>query len=81
MTDHDKTQPQHLEELNRLRRRNAELEARETEHKRLEAALKQSEAKFRRLTEKSVVGVYFVQDWLFTYVNPRMAEILGYREQ
>ncbi len=78
MTDRDKTNAQLIDELNRLRRRNDELETRETERMRVVTALKQSEAKFRRLTEKSVVGVYLIQDWLFTYVNPRLAEIFGY---
>jgi len=49
-----------------------------SERKRTEQALSESESKFRVLAEKSLVGVYIVQDWKFKYVNPRFAEIFGY---
>ncbi|MBI5903061.1 MAG: PAS domain S-box protein [Deltaproteobacteria bacterium] len=41
-------------------------------------ALKESESKFRDLAEKSIVGIYLVQDGVFKYANPRLAEIFGY---
>jgi PAS domain S-box-containing protein len=41
-------------------------------------ALLESEGKFRDLTEKSLVGVYLIQDDVFKYVNPRFTEIHGY---
>lgn len=47
-------------------------------HRRTEEALKESEVKFRDLTEKSLVGIYLIQDGVFKYVNPKLAEILGY---
>ncbi|MBI5570086.1 MAG: PAS domain S-box protein [Desulfomonile tiedjei] len=78
MTDREKTKDELVLELERLRHRVAELEACATEHKWLEEALQQSETKFRKLTEKSVVGVYLVQEDLFRYVNPRLAWIFGY---
>jgi PAS domain S-box-containing protein len=40
--------------------------------------LEQSEAKFRSLVEKSLVGVYVIQDNKFVYVNPTFAEYFGY---
>jgi PAS domain S-box-containing protein len=43
-----------------------------------EEALRESENKFRNLSEKSLVGVYLIQDWKFKYVNPTLAEIFGY---
>ena len=43
-----------------------------------EVALKEAETKFRSLVEESLVGVYIVQDGLFRYVNPKMAQIFGY---
>ena len=49
-----------------------------TDRKRAEAALKESENKFRVLTEKAVVGVYLIQDGIFKYVNPRGAAMLDY---
>lgn len=49
-----------------------------TDRRRAEKQLKESEGKFRTLTEKSLVGVYLVQDGLFRYVNPKLAEIFGY---
>lgn len=49
-----------------------------SERKRTELALKESENKFRGLAEKSLVGVYIIQDWMFKYVNPRFAEMFGY---
>ncbi len=49
-----------------------------TEHKQAEA-LRESEDKFRNLAERSLVGIYLIQDSLFRYVNPRLAEIFGYK--
>ena len=49
-----------------------------TERKRMEEALRESENKFRDLAEKSLVGVYLIQDGIFKYVNTRLAEINGY---
>lgn len=49
-----------------------------SERKGAEEALRESEGKFRTLTEKSLVGVYLVQDGIFRYVNPMMTEIFGY---
>jgi PAS domain S-box-containing protein len=45
---------------------------------RFETALQESENKFRDLSEKSIVGIYLIQDDTFTYVNPMFARIFGY---
>ncbi len=37
------------------------------------------EDKFRKIAENSLVGMYIIQDGLFKYVNPRFAEITGYK--
>ncbi len=49
-----------------------------TERKRFEEALRESEAKYRDLVEKALVGVYIIQDGLFRFVNERFAKIIGY---
>ena len=49
-----------------------------TKLKQSKLALKESESMFRDLTEKSLVGVYLVQDSRILYVNPRFGEIFGY---
>jgi len=48
------------------------------ERERLDEKLLESENKFRDLSEKSLVGVYLVQDGLFRYVNPILAETFGF---
>ena len=50
-----------------------------TDRKRMQAELREAELKFRTLAEKSIVGVYIVQGGRFVYVNPRFAEIFGYK--
>ena len=50
-----------------------------TERKKTVQAIKESEEKFRSLVENSIVGVYLIQDSIFKYINPRLAEIFGYR--
>ncbi|MDI6876990.1 MAG: PAS domain S-box protein [Methanomicrobiales archaeon] len=52
-----------------------------TERKRIEQALLESEIKYRSIVERSLAGVYLIQDGLFRYVNPRFAEICGYRPE
>lgn len=49
-----------------------------TARMRSETALQESENKFRDLSEKSIVGIYLIQDETFRYVNPMFAEIFGY---
>jgi PAS domain S-box-containing protein len=49
-----------------------------TERRRMEEALRESEAKFRNIAENSLVGVYIIQDGIFIYVNPKFANIFGY---
>ncbi len=52
-----------------------------TERTKMEIELREAEMKFRDLVEKSLVGVYIIQDGKLAYVNPRFAEIFGYSQQ
>ena len=52
-----------------------------TRLKLVEEALRESETRFRLYTEGSLVGVFVIQDNRLVYVNPVMAEILGYSPQ
>jgi PAS domain S-box-containing protein len=49
-----------------------------TERKRLEGQLLEDQERFRLLSESSLTGIYFIQDGLFRYVNPIMAQMFGY---
>ncbi|MEQ1920646.1 MAG: PAS domain S-box protein, partial [Elusimicrobiota bacterium] len=40
--------------------------------------LSAGEEKFRTLVERSLAGIYIIQDGRFAYVNPRFGEIFGY---
>ncbi len=46
--------------------------------KRAEEALQESEMKFKGLVEESLVGVYIVVGGIFSYVNPKLADIFGW---
>lgn len=52
-----------------------------SERKRAEEALLVSEEKFRVLAEQSITGTCLIQDGKFVYVNPRLAEMLGFRQE
>jgi len=43
--------------------------------------LRESEAKYRRLVEGNLVGVYLIQNGEFEYVNPRLAAMFGYTQE
>jgi PAS domain S-box-containing protein len=45
-----------------------------------EDALSATEARFQCLVEQSLVGIFMLQDDVFTYVNPKFAQIFGYRQ-
>jgi len=49
-----------------------------TERVRAQSELAAAEVRFRTLIEQSIVGIYVIQESQFVYVNPKMAEILGY---
>jgi two-component system, sporulation sensor kinase E len=49
--------------------------------KKMETELREAELKFRTIAEKSMVGVYIVQNGKFVYVNPRFANVFGYEPE
>ena len=49
-----------------------------TEQKKAIHALHESEEKFRILAEKSLTGIYLIQDGILQYANAKHAEIFGY---
>ena len=51
------------------------------ERKHGEEALRESEEKYRMLTESSFTGVFIHQDGKYVYVNDRFAEIHGYKTE
>jgi PAS domain S-box-containing protein len=57
---------------------NEELIAANIELQKADKALQESESKYRSLVERSLVGVYIIQDDLFKYVNKRYCEMIGY---
>ena len=52
-----------------------------SERKRAEAALQQSERRYRSLVETSHVGVFINEGGSYTYVNQAFAHMLGYESQ
>jgi PAS domain S-box-containing protein len=44
----------------------------------LSSYLTDSENKFRTMAENSLVGIYYIVDSVFEYVNPKFAQIFGY---
>ena len=79
MSHTDKTKDQLLEELTELHQRVVKLEAAEVEHQQVEEGLKQSEERYRLLAETMNEGLAQAnQDYVFTYVNERFCEMLGY---
>ncbi|MBX3744407.1 MAG: PAS domain S-box protein [Verrucomicrobiae bacterium] len=62
-----------------LGRRQRQLEALETQHAEVEAALREAESKFRGIFEHTVVGIYqTTADGRYLSANPMLARIYGY---
>ena len=78
MKRRDKTREELLRQVEEMSRVIAELQVCKEDQESVAGELKQSEEKFRKLAEKSVVGIYLIQDDLLRYVNPKFAEIFGY---
>lgn len=66
---------EHKQAEEALQKAKDELELREKERTK---ELQESEKKFKILSEKSIVGIYIIQDNLFKYINPAFAQIFDY---
>jgi len=49
-----------------------------TDKKRMEKEHRETEAKFRIIAERSMVGIYIIKNNKYAYVNPRFASLYGY---
>jgi len=78
MKDEQKTKQQLVAELAGMRQRVAKLEELETERKRVEEVLRESEAKYSALVENSRDGIVILQDGVMKFVNTASLEIVGY---
>jgi len=52
-----------------------------TDRNKMASEVSDAELKFRTIADKSMVGIYMVQHGMFSYVNPRFAEIFGYQPE
>lgn len=43
-------------------------------------SLRESEEKFRAVAEQTIVGIGFIQDGVYKYVNPALAQYVGYEQ-
>src|SRR5271157_4283697 len=78
MTEDKRTKQQLIDELGKLHQRIAELERLGAETKKAEAALRESEEKYRRLIESTLDFVFTVdRRGMITYVNSRFEVVTG----
>ena len=79
MKDASRIHQQLIEEVSLLKQRIKQLEQSESELKQAQEELKNSEEKYRRIIETSQEGIVLHdENFLYTFVNKRFAEMLGY---
>ena len=60
---------------------NKQLKAEIEERKQSQESLRESEEKYKTLTESSLTGIYIHQDGRYVFVNDRFAQIHGYKPE
>lgn len=81
MRKKDTSEKELTETVEHMRRRMSELEALETDHRRIEDALQDSEVKYRNLIDQSQDAIYLIHDGKFEIVNRRFVELFGYTQE
>ncbi len=80
MKDESKTKARLIQELNQLRRRVTEFEAREAECRQVETSLRSATELYQTLIEESFDGIFVQKGARIAFVNGRLCEMLGYEE-
>jgi PAS domain S-box-containing protein len=78
MKNKEKSKEQLIRELKQLRGQTSKLQELETNYKHSKKRLQECEEKFRNLVEKANDGIAIIQDMTFKYVNPYLAEMVGF---
>jgi len=81
MRDKQKTKDQLINELAKMRQQIAKSEKSETEHKKTEKALLESEEKFRSIAEYSPTMIFINKKGRVVYANKTCEEIMGYKQE
>jgi len=77
MKNTDKTQPKQGQGRIKPRVRPAKVEQAKEERKQVEAALRESEEKYRSLVERANDGITIIQDGVVKFANTRLVEMWG----
>jgi PAS domain S-box-containing protein len=78
MIDKSKTKQELIKELASLRQRIMELEKSDSERKRTEEALQESEEKFRKLADSTWEGIFIHREGIILDVNKSILKMSGY---
>jgi len=73
--------PETLRQLSHIIRRSRREWELKSEHRRIQAALAESEQSFRSLVTAAPNGISVLQDQRFVYANPAVCEVLGYTSE
>ncbi|MEW6187940.1 MAG: PAS domain S-box protein [Thermodesulfobacteriota bacterium] len=77
-TEERKTKTERIQESTELRRKGGTIESLEEGNPGFASNLRESEEKYRHLVERAYVGFGIGQDGVLKYVNPSLAEMVGY---